>query len=316
LLARTDSSGTVYYHTDGGGNVTALVDGHGNLVARYIYDPYGNLMGSAGGKAEANTYRFSTKDYDPRAGLYYYGFRWYDPNLQRFINRDPIGEAGGINLYQFVRNNPINAVDRNGLDYYAVPAPFGGGADYPYYYGDTIGEDLAAIPYNVGAAFANTMGGIGAGINAFGNWFFGPGGGDWLSTGLPEFGWLGRIGGKVPCPNRAPPNAYSVGFNMRLAPESYPGLSRAAHFQEANEALLSAMESDAGFARSMEQLGVSLERTPNGLAPRQSPADWTWHHAGGLGQMELVPRYQHTPGSDFWDLLHPGNYGGYYIWGK
>jgi hypothetical protein len=111
-------------------------------------------------------------------------------------------------------------------------------------------------------------------------------------------------------------DAYSVAFQTRLAPESYPGLSRAAHFQEANEALLQAMEGDAQFAKSMEDLGVSLERTPTGLAPRMSPADWTWHHADGLGEMELVPRYQHTPGSDFWDVLHPGGQGGYSIWGK
>lgn len=111
-------------------------------------------------------------------------------------------------------------------------------------------------------------------------------------------------------------DAYSVAFKMRLAPESYPGLSRAAHFQEANEALLQAMEGDAQFAKSMEDLGISLDRTPTGLAPRQSPAGWTWHHAEGLGDMELVPRYQHTPGSDFWEVLHPDGNGGYYIWGK
>jgi RHS repeat-associated protein len=42
--------------------------------------------------------------------------RWYDPNLQRFINRDPIGEAGGINLYRFVGNDPINWIDPWGFD--------------------------------------------------------------------------------------------------------------------------------------------------------------------------------------------------------
>jgi RHS repeat-associated protein len=104
--------------------------------------------------------------------------RWYDPNLQRWINRDPIGEAGGINLYQFVRNNPINAVDRNGLDYYEVPAPFGPLNSPSYYYGDTWGEDIRAIPYNVGAAFANTVGALVAGA-------------DWLSGFLGVTGFLG-----------------------------------------------------------------------------------------------------------------------------
>src|SRR5436190_23231826 len=40
---------------------------------------------------------------------------FYDPNLGRFINRDPIGEMGGINLYGFVVNNPVNFVDTDGL---------------------------------------------------------------------------------------------------------------------------------------------------------------------------------------------------------
>jgi RHS repeat-associated protein len=49
-------------------------------------------------------------------GLYYYGYRFYDPNTQRWPNRDPIGERGGLNLYTFVRNTPINAVDPLGLE--------------------------------------------------------------------------------------------------------------------------------------------------------------------------------------------------------
>ena len=55
---------------------------------------------------------------------------------------------------------------------------------------------------------------------------------------------------------------------MTLDPASYPGLSRGAHFQEANESLLTAMEGDPEFAQSMQDLGVTLQRTPTGLAPR------------------------------------------------
>jgi hypothetical protein len=84
--------------------------------------------------------------------------------------------------------------------------------------------------------------------------------------------------------------AYSVAFETKLDPASYPGLSRGSHFQEANESLLTAMEGDPEFARMMQDLGIDVQRTPTGLAPRTSPSEWTWHHAQDPGLMQLVPR--------------------------
>ena len=114
LLARTDGSGSAFYHADGNGNITAMIDSSGNPVARYLYDGYGNLLGMWGTLAQANTYRFSSKELDARSGLYYYGYRYYAPNFQRWLNQDPIQERGGINLYSFVRKNPINLIDTDG----------------------------------------------------------------------------------------------------------------------------------------------------------------------------------------------------------
>ena len=129
-----------YYHADGNGNVTMLVDASQNLVAKYLYDPYGNTLAQSGLLADANTYRFSSKEWNANSGLYYYLYRLYDPNLQRWINRDPLGEIGfescilnksaiglwladerseGANLYEFVLNNPGNKID-----------PFGTTQDY------------------------------------------------------------------------------------------------------------------------------------------------------------------------------------------
>lgn len=65
--------------------------------------------------AGGNTYRFSSKMIHDTTGLYYYGFRWYDPNLQRWPNRDPLGERGGLNLYRFARNAPVMSIDPFGL---------------------------------------------------------------------------------------------------------------------------------------------------------------------------------------------------------
>jgi RHS repeat-associated protein len=58
--------------------------------------------------------RFSTKCYDPENGLYYYGYRFYSPALMRWLNRDPIDEAGGLNLYEFCGNCSICFYDALG----------------------------------------------------------------------------------------------------------------------------------------------------------------------------------------------------------
>ena len=106
-----------YYYADAGGNITSMLDTNNIVVASYRYDPYGNLISSSGTLAAANVYRFSSKEFHASSGLYFYGLRFYDPNLQRWVNQDPIGEAGGINLYGFVGNGPINGVDPYGLSW-------------------------------------------------------------------------------------------------------------------------------------------------------------------------------------------------------
>jgi RHS repeat-associated protein len=59
--------------------------------------------------------QFSSMPHHNLSGLSLYPFRAYEPNLQRWLNQDPIGEAGGINLYQFVENNPLSLIDPLGL---------------------------------------------------------------------------------------------------------------------------------------------------------------------------------------------------------
>jgi RHS repeat-associated protein len=59
--------------------------------------------------------QFSTKRYDADTGLSYYGYRFYSPAIGKWITRDPIGETGGLNLYGFVNNNPMNFIDPMGL---------------------------------------------------------------------------------------------------------------------------------------------------------------------------------------------------------
>ena len=124
LLARSHgySSGNWtthnYYHADGNGNITAMVDSSQLISASYRYDPFGNTISKSGSLADANVYRFSSKEriYADGLELYYYGYRFYEPDLQRWPNRDPIMETGGINLYGFVGNDPVSTTDKFGLE--------------------------------------------------------------------------------------------------------------------------------------------------------------------------------------------------------
>ena len=101
-----------HYHADGNGNVTFLVNSGQTAEAWYRFDPYGRTMAqSATALTTENLYRFSSKEIHAQSGMYYYGFRFYDPHLQRWPNRDPLGEAGGPNDYRFVNNDPIDWVD-------------------------------------------------------------------------------------------------------------------------------------------------------------------------------------------------------------
>jgi RHS repeat-associated protein len=131
LLATNDAHANAFYHADGNGNVTCLIDAGNAVVASYTYDPFGNMLAMSGPLADANTYRFSSKEWNGNSGLYYYGFRFHDPNSQRWLNRDPIGEQGGINLYGFIDNNLVNNIDPLGLDTCTCDRKIGGGPAKP-----------------------------------------------------------------------------------------------------------------------------------------------------------------------------------------
>jgi len=109
-------TGTYFYCYDGNGNVAALVNAtDGTVTARYEYGPFGELLRATGPLARLNPYLFSTKFYDWETGYYYYGYRYYDPIAGRWLSRDPLGERGGANLYNFVGNQPVSRFDPVGL---------------------------------------------------------------------------------------------------------------------------------------------------------------------------------------------------------
>ena len=106
-----------FYFTcyDNNGNITAYVSESGAVTAEYVYDAFGNATAQSGAMASAFPHRFSTKYYDPETEFYYFGYRFYSAEIGRWLNRDPIEERGGINLYSFVSNNSIKKTDRLGL---------------------------------------------------------------------------------------------------------------------------------------------------------------------------------------------------------
>jgi RHS repeat-associated protein len=115
LLSTQDGGSVYHYAYDANGNVSEVLSNAGAIVAHYEYDAFGNTITSSGSYASTNTYRFSTKPLDELTGLYYYGYRYYNLSTGRWLARDPIGEVGGLNLYAFVSNSPVDFVDVSGL---------------------------------------------------------------------------------------------------------------------------------------------------------------------------------------------------------
>lgn len=110
-----DPQSAIYYPTyDGNGNVSEYLAADGTVTAHFEYDPFGNTVVNTD-TGNLFPYRFSTKPQDAETGLYYYGYRYYDPLTGRWLSRDPIGEEGGINLYGFVGNVGVNDIDYLGL---------------------------------------------------------------------------------------------------------------------------------------------------------------------------------------------------------
>lgn len=113
LLTMRQSGLDYDYLYDGKGNVSRIIDGAQAVVATYRYDSFGNLKVASGSLDQP--FQFSTKRYFADLGLNYYGYRYYAPGIGRWLRLDPLEEAGGLNLYGFVQNDPVNRIDPNGL---------------------------------------------------------------------------------------------------------------------------------------------------------------------------------------------------------
>src|SRR6266853_2006925 len=121
IAMNSAANGEQFCAMDGNGNVAALVkaaDGTGS--ANYEYDPFGQTLRLTGTPARDNPFRFSTKRWDDALDFVAFEKRPYKAAPGSWLTRDPIGEAGGVNVYAFVVNDPLTFVDPLGDDFIAV----------------------------------------------------------------------------------------------------------------------------------------------------------------------------------------------------
>ena len=115
LTSSVPAGGTAaYYNFDAAGNTAQMTNATGSIVNSYTYLPFGEKTASITGVINPFTYVGEFGVMDEGSGLYFMRNRWYSPALGRFVQQDPIGLAGGTNLYRYSINNPLISMDPNG----------------------------------------------------------------------------------------------------------------------------------------------------------------------------------------------------------
>ncbi|MCD6165077.1 RHS repeat-associated core domain-containing protein, partial [bacterium] len=104
---------TVYYLKDHLGSTRVVVDEDGDVVESYDYYPFGLASRTSGG---GTVYKFTEKELDNETDFYYFGARYYDPEVGRWLSVDPLSVLDpGVSSYAYVGNNPLNRIDLFGL---------------------------------------------------------------------------------------------------------------------------------------------------------------------------------------------------------
>jgi RHS repeat-associated protein len=138
-------SSKIFYTRDHLGSIRELTDDTGAVQSRYDYSCYGQPTKVSG--SLDTDFAFTGHYYHGPSGLHLTLYRAYDAGEGRWINRDPIGEQGGLNLYRYVSNNPVNLTDPLGLTAFTSALPWAGGAaaaDGPLPIGDVVAAAILA----------------------------------------------------------------------------------------------------------------------------------------------------------------------------
>jgi len=114
LLSKQSGGEIAYYHTDHLSSSALVTDSEGMVVYRSDYEPFGSSLHASG----EERYTYTGKEQDDSTGLYYYGARYYDSSLGRFISGDPVSgnqyNSQRLNKYTYVMNNPMVYTDPSG----------------------------------------------------------------------------------------------------------------------------------------------------------------------------------------------------------
>ncbi|WP_329392110.1 RHS repeat-associated core domain-containing protein [Streptomyces sp. NBC_01716] len=161
-LTRTENGATQVYLTDALGSVVGLANADGTVATSYTYDPYGQPTTS--GTASTNPYTFTGRESDG-TGLLYYRNRYYDPESGRFISQDPIGHAGGTNLYQYALSSPTTYTDPTGNSPMLAGCVIGGLGEAGL---DWLGQRLSGRKVNWGQV--GTSAALGCAGGMIGKW--------------------------------------------------------------------------------------------------------------------------------------------------
>ena len=278
----------VWTTRDGLGSPRELYSGQYNLLLmQYDYAPYGRQSTLVSSYQTPPDFRFAGMLGMPGHNLEFAENRVYDPDLGRWTSRDPSGEIGGLNLYEYAANDPFDNVDPDGL----CPqlGTILGEGQYRDVNGDIRDENGDLVKDQLNPLNP---------INFEGNSKL-----DGLS--------------KIPRPPDSP--FYSVVMEAKLKPGTFMASDRN-HFRQANQQLYRLIQSDPDLAARLEAEfpGITSHAAPGprGGFSDESPPGLTWHHDPAIpGNLQLVPYDQHRAPGPVQSVLHPNQQGGRELWG-
>jgi RHS repeat-associated protein len=153
------TSGKLYFtHTDRLGAPQALTDSTQAVAWYTTYQPFG-ATNAITGSLLVQSQRLPGQQFDPESGFNHNGFRNYMPNIGRYLESDPIGLAGGLNTYLYVKGNPLSLTDPLGLTTF-----YAGDADSP-----SLAENSLTVLSLVPGSLGKVCGAAGLGIDLWKN---------------------------------------------------------------------------------------------------------------------------------------------------